>query len=147
MRPATKIERLFEWLADDAAARAGAPDVSGDVMARLGFRATDARVARRRRFIAIVRRCAGTMAVLAVLGCGLWWIDGSRRAMNDGAAFEDLMRSSLRENRDRINRVVDSLAPLSLPAVGTPARDRSIVPSATPPAAPREFAVAPFRKA
>lgn len=151
----------FHWkrrrVQRDVRAEAPTPDVAHAVMARLGFQATDRRAARHVQVVGIMRRCAGTLLVVAIFGSGLWWVDSSRRASLQGAAFEDLLRSSMRENRDRLSNVFDTLAPLALPSPNG-------APALTEPTHPldgvilddvrdnardgvRKIAIAPFRKA
>lgn len=141
------LHSIFEELRRERAAGAPEkPDLAGRVLSRLGYRATDRRSARLARWSSAARRLAATATLLVVTGSSLWWIDSATRHASLAGAIPEIVSTSLRENRERLNDVADSLAPLSNFTRSAPLAPSTPAPS--PAIEPNEArALAPFRKA
>lgn len=104
--PVDSLDNLMEALRVDEPA----PDVSAAVLARLGYVSASAAHVRRGRVLAWTRRIATTAGVVALLAAGVSMLHTSRMERARGGAIEDVVRTSLDQNRQWLGDVAQPLS-------------------------------------
>lgn len=106
------------------------PDVTGEVMARLGFSPCTARQARRVALRRALRRGAVVVAILAAAGGG--WLVAAQRPQPVDASIVPAMNDVIQSRSRSLNSVLDGMPRLHAPHGGVPVMRIRAVP--LPPA-------------